>query len=518
MVESFVKLKKRAARNACLYALLTGVSSAAFVFGVLFIVCRLAELSFPLYGQILIAAGVGLLVGGILLALTYPTTKRFAKTLDKRYALGEKVQTMVEFSAQEGAILEMQRARTEEALQTLPKQKKGFKSVLKVGLLPFLAVAVVATSFALPQKGVAQPPVEPPEQEEIYGKDKFDVKDLEVLIKNVTESTLPDGLKLVYLAQLNGLMEKITAEEDIPLREVKAAVELSMKLIIDVTKEYNTYNLFVKEIGGDEGLAEKQATFVKALKDSGAVYKTVQGTNVYYYESLKGLDGSLYSGVQAALASYSTELTAPIDEITTQNAYRGYVDGVLADIEGVLALEGVVGLAETDGIKRALTTFKTELDATKDLFAADSGYGINDIKAEAKKVVGGLINGSKTNGGLASPLKDQANVVMLKDYVLATLSKIFGVDIPYEGEGEEPDDGPGGGGTGEGSRPNEGWVLDPADGTYKPYMDIVAKYYKNVSDLLDEDKNNPNGSQIPVELREYLEAYFNTLQKPEEKN
>ncbi len=512
MSQKFLQLKKQAAFKTLLWAILTGVSFGLLVFGALFTVFKLTAVAFPWYVYLCSALGGALIVGGIILLVFYPTTKRFAKHLDEEYALDEKVRTMVEYSGRDGAILQLQREQTDRVLSALPKKKRTPWDIIKVAITPFLAVAMLTTSFIVPNKAVAEPPVEPPIVEKPFEWNRWQNADLETLITNVENSSLIESLKTPYLATLRGLLSLIqtkTASET----EVLKSVSASMSLIIALTKEENTYNAYVAACKGEETLKP----LATALTSAGKAYEKIAEINLLRYSTVENRTEELNGAITEVFTAYTNGIMTEINACASREQYTVYIEGYTQTINGLLASEDIVALPTDEGIKVALGTVKEGLTDT--LVKFDEGATLDGVKTAAKRVFNGFIlNGEER---IAQTMTEQANSFLIKDYVLYTLGEIFDVGIPKESEGTEDEEGeaPPPDVEGEGTdNINDGLVLKPdGNGSYVPYTDLISTYLSYIQATLAEDKANAeaNGEELQIsgELEKIILDFFVALQK-----
>ncbi len=509
MVQSFKKLKKRAAIRTVSYSVLLGCSLALILFGGLFIFFKRTEQAFPWWGYVL-CGGVALLGFGLTLLIGYPTTKRFAKKLDSTYSLGERVQTMIEFAAIEGEIVELQRIDTEHALSTLPKKKKGAWQFFKVVIPPVLAAASVTASLLIPAKVTPPPAPTPPPKEEVFEAEWFDIADLETLIKNVDESELSEDLQRVYLTSLEDLLTLLTAETPPPKAQVLSAVSLSMELILSVTTQANSYNALYL------GMKEKTelTSLAKGLKDSGWAYQALGDVNVFNYDTLTGKKKDLYGKITEFLTTYRADLEAKLDEAVggladteAKAAFVAYVTEYTKRLDEVFAVDGVKAVPETDELKVGVKTLKEKLFGL--IAELDNGYSLEGVKGLAST----YIKEFHGETGVTSALSEQAYTFMMKEYVLENLGKIFKVNPPKDPLTEEEESKPGdntSGGGGELNYPNSGLVLDPSDGKLKPYGELLSTYYNRIMKLTETEEGEE--PKISEELKGYIEAYFKALQ------
>ncbi len=502
MVESFKQLKKRAAKRCCLYAGLSGGSGALLTFGALFLVLKLAGRAFPWYGY-LAAVGVGVLVAIAIFLFAFPTTKRFAKRLDKRYALDEKVQTMVEYSSKAGAVVQLQREDTERVLSTLPKPKKGFAFWAQAVILPVLAISVFGVALAIPKDvgaGTEKPPLV------IYGEEEelFDcaaaIPKMKLLIENVNASNLEDGLKQQYLSYLGTLLGFLE-EGEMTKSQMIFNVRTTMNLVFASTTERNTFNEFVTAMKGDDEMKALR----ESLRGSRYTYKKLSG------DRLSMTWDMMQDGVSDYLTEYSQWITSSTDETKTEQEYIDFLDGHAQKLSGVLTSEKIAALPTTDGIKNAMTKLCGVMEAqVVGLKTEGSGVGLSGAKTAVTQAVNAF-KGNDENGAV-NELSKQAHCFMMKEYVMENLQLIFGVAPPQEEQGDRESDEPqtenNTTGSGDLKYPGKGEILDVDSVTYKHYAELLQDVYmKKYTQWIDKELY-PDNPELSQELKDYINAYF----------
>ena len=150
MGQRFKKLEKKIRRATIIKFSALGLSLGVLVAAVLAIAQKLMMNAPNLILCIGLGACVAIVSAFIALLLAFPTQKRIAKQLDDHLALNEKVQTMVAFQEEQGAILEIQRQDTERILSETSMKRLRRKRALLNLVLPLLACAVLATSVLMP--------------------------------------------------------------------------------------------------------------------------------------------------------------------------------------------------------------------------------------------------------------------------------------------------------------------------------------------------------------------------------
>ncbi len=502
MIEAFKKLKKRAAKKCCLCAGISGGSGVLLTLGTLFLVLKSAGRPFLWYAY-LAAVGVGAVIAAAIFLFAYPTTKRFAKRLDKQYALGERVQTMVEYSLETGAVVQLQREDTRRVLSTLPKIKKGFGFWAQTVLLPVLAIGVFGASLALPKNtgaGTEKPLIVIySEEEELFDCAKA-IPKMQLLIENVKLSNLEDGLKQKYLSYLGTLLA-LLEEGDMTNSQMVFNVRTTMNLVFDSTTERNTFNVFVSAMKGDADMKALR----ESLRGSRNTYKKLSGDRVSTTWDM------MQDGVSDYLAEYSQWIEASTEEAKTQEAYVEFLDNHVQKLKGVLANEKVAALPATDGIKNAFVKLSGVMEAqVNGLTTEGSGIGLSGAQTSVKNAVN-TFKGSDESGAVTE-LSKQAHCFMMKEYVMENLQAIFGVLPPQEEQGDRESDEPQAGGnttgSGELKYPGNGEVLDVDSVTYKHYAELLDSVYISKYTQWIDKELYPDNPELSKELKDYIEAYF----------
>ncbi len=510
MIDSFKKLKNRELKKRIAYSALMGISVGVLIFGVLFLIFKLTETPFPWYGYA-ISGAVGALVSVLLLWVFYPTDKRYARTLDCKYGLGERVQTMVEFAGQEGAVLELQREQTEQALRALPTLKKDWKWAVKLFVLPLLATSVLVTSLAIPKPKQPQPATPPPPSgEEPFEWDEWVKLDLETLIANVQSSTLTDNLKPAYVLLLEELLDKLTAETPPTQKEMLTAVKGGMDLLIDLTKTENSYNAYVSAIKENKPNLAWTGSLATALTESAKAYEKVDGTDKRRFEKVQACTRvKLQAPIEVSLQGYADEVRGKIADYG-QAEYISFVNDYTAELDLLFAHGGVAALADDEGITTELLTLKTALQDTVGLF--DEGYILSAVKGSAGRAFDAFIRNTNGDAGVILTLAEQANTVLIKDYTLYTLGYIFDVAVPNEDEeleeGRDPNETP----PDEDEYLYDGMILDPITNTFVSYHELVSRYRETLNRLLEADAA-ADDPQITKELETQIKAFLKTLEQ-----
>lgn len=498
MGEEFLKFKRKHLIDVIVRSVLSGVSVALLVIATLLIVIRNSTLELDIVYVALIGILSGLLLGTGTYFIFHLSERCLAKQIDKSLGLNEKVQTMYAFRNESGGVKELQREDARKILEEAPvkmsslyKLWAAFLAVMLVSLAYFIVALVLwlQPSDIVEEPGDDLPPpvVTPPEDEEFNPTDHHR-RELEELIKYVSESKLEDGAKQAVITELTLLLTRLDT-----FGTEKAMKEYVVGVIKNVRGIVNTVN----------------ATFALNL----AVGKTVN-------DNMKKLNSAIYSLNMNAVTS---ELNQLYDRLV--ESYTSFKDG-----GGTNQIELLAG--EFKSVLEKITLAKDNTlyvllsgvsDALTDI--AEHSYSLANVKRKLDSALK-----STFLDGLKKLLPFEKNNEEVKVYVVDELERIFGItEEDFEdkrGEAQMPekeetdrrpelgdDGGYGGGNTIFGSNDI---VIDPEaepggniDSINVQYGEIIGRYNAKITEMLQ------NG-EISEELAEILRRYYELLLTPKE--
>ena len=152
MAENFKVVKNKYKLMAIICAVALGVFCGVIVACSLLLAFKLSEIELLWVYYLLIGIGAAACCAVPFYFLLRPSDKKLAQKLDKQYSLNQKVQTMVEFAHEEGAIITLQREQTNDALAVAAKSRPNLTGVLKFVFIPVIAVAIACVSILIPAK------------------------------------------------------------------------------------------------------------------------------------------------------------------------------------------------------------------------------------------------------------------------------------------------------------------------------------------------------------------------------
>ena len=227
MSELFLKFKRKTQTARALKSILAGLAGGGFIGGIALLLSKLTLLPFAPVIALAIGGGVGLVTAGIFFLALHTSDKKLAETLDERFALQEKVQTMVAYENEQGAMLDLQRQSAEDALSVISVKKFKIKR-LWIYLTAFcVGVVAIVGGFLTPDKRNQPEPPKP------FAITEIQIAGIEELIRYVDGSQMEELYRVQISASLSELLTDLKAASTEP--EMQAALTESMATIAAVT-------------------------------------------------------------------------------------------------------------------------------------------------------------------------------------------------------------------------------------------------------------------------------------------
>lgn len=468
----FRRLKRKVVRGAVIRAILFGLSLGVITVAALWFISKMTMKDVDLIRFGLIGGGVALIACGIMMAILIPGRKRLARKLDTSLGLGEKVQTMVAFRDQEGAMLTMQREDTERILRAAPRRKVKGACTWLFALLPLLACLAMAGTILVPAK---EPPAPVPPVEKNWMLKQWDEQALKDLIREVQASDMEEEPKMEVVTQLETLLKRLKTIRKEPL--MKETVIKTIENIHTIVADHNTY---------DQVAVVTVNAPAEAIRDLGRSLNTLE--TVVVADSMQGIRAELMADDSVTHAGlFVTAIRQSITQATT-------AQGVPADNQVLVAMEALAAALETN-------------------FTAESVPTENEIA--------NLIE--KHTDELNAALQVQATNEQIEQYTIQELMAIFGIsreELPEsitekvelndpEGEYAKPDDDKdtstsGGKGNGEQVFGNNDTIYDPDSEKHVPYGTVINDYYAKITEMIVD-------GATPEEIEDALGDYFTYL-------
>lgn len=515
MGNNFVNIKNKNVRARWIKSILLGLAFGLLGGGAALALAKLKILPIEPIWALPIGVGCALLVWGATWLLLWRTDKAIAKKLDRKFALSERVQTMLEYEKAEGAMFELQRSDTEANLAAIPKKKLRIKRIWIYAVAFILGAATLAGSIVIKPKadttGGGTPPV-------VFGLEDWQRAELGRLIifvensnmqspyrENVA-SSIRDMLEELETVELKAKMEKVVdgAIDEIMQEMDNASWVIEFTEILWASGNDNVkalakaLNSYEWEDGWEEGktktfLSNAMLNFTYTFKSSGDS-KTVKAE-----ESSE--ERELVSKTVAALTAASENLTLSLQ---TYEEIRGEKDDLFKAVEKINTNENY-----------GLNTLGKELaDLDEDTSLQDALDYYDNLPAKFNLLIQGVL------GDVYNALDPQQENIFVGEYAVKEIYRIFSLGRPRFERPSLVDIETEGGESGGDDEPlpippetevvygSKEWILDPTTNEQVLYGDIFGNYE---SDALDkaQDENN----SYTEEERKAIERYFQILKE-----
>lgn len=496
MSESFKKIKNKYLRAAVIKSSAVGACCGLLAVGAVLLPVKLcaAELFWAYY--LLIGLGVALVVGGGLFLFLRPTDKKLAKLLDGRYALHEKVQTMVEYSGSEEEMAVLQRQNAAEALQSVPAKKPKLTAVLKYVALTVAACALFCTGVALPGRAQEGPGGD---EDEIHEITDWQAAALAQLIEEVKNSSLSAEIREPSVVVLEELLDGLG--QALPDSAIRKAVVSAVVLIDGIVSAANSYRNIAEELEKSEA-TEK---FGSAIAAAVASYKT-DGVKITKIDQVESKANGGYAAISAALAVGTDAFYGEVKELSSGAALSVALNDFLIELTPRL---NAAGYGESDDLSKALYGFSADMQKV----ANSSGY-LSPATMRANIVT---YSEAYVDSATAA-LYVQTYNCMMDEFIRNRLAEIFGLassELPSEGafpevpdsgdnSGDDENTGSGGYGDGDIKYGSDDLIYYPDEREYVEYGTVLAEYEAKVKELI-------NNGTVSEELSRYISQYFEIL-------
>lgn len=499
MTETFKKLKKKYLLLTIIKSVIAGVFSALFCVGAVMLGIKLGAVWMASYYYVIIALGGFAIAFGITFLLTRHTNKSLSRLLDYEYGLNEKVQTMVEFSEQEGDMLKIQREDAESKLKNLPKKKISFAKIWQYIVVAVVGLSIFLTGILVPSKFVA--PIVPDD----FTLSDWDLKVLEQLISEVKSSDLKDDVMIPSVTALELLKDQLTnAKTNSEMRE---SVRSCAKAIDKAVILANTYRDIALRLNAYTGLAD----FTRALVSACDSYKQSNDkadVEINSMSVVKAYAQASEEKIRTQLSVFTNAFIAKVKNLMVDVDIKNAVEAFLNPLNESMVEDGapIEALAD-DELYLALADFSTRLTPVVEEY----GLFLDYMKSIVSDSCSTFISSA------SKVLVEQVYNRIMDDYIFNRLADIFGVTLVQEdldlpgisGDGTGSEDGPSGsGGAGDGDVVYGGndAVYDPSSAEHVPYgevwNDYVAKLYERIND---------KQSGLSKEMEAYILEYINIL-------
>ncbi len=503
MGENFLRFKRKNNLSRILKSLLYGISAGVFCAGLFLLFAKLNLLKVNPLFCLPVGVLAGAIGGGVCYFLFKKSDAALARELDSRFALKERVETMLAYQATDGELVELQREDTERSLASVPT--KAFK--LKRLWISFLSVGVGAATL-LAALLVPNLQNEKPVEEVI----PFTLTDMQrVGMKGLIVDVKKSEMEEPYRTQISGELERLlqTLEGVRTQAEMEEEVGKSMTLVWTATADSSAMTEIANALWGtgDE--------YSKALANA---------VNTSSWEQPEWGDyAEKWSILRALYEHTAVEGENPPDESALHTELKWKLENSALKIGNALLESGI----------ESENSLYTAID---ELVNANEGaaIGLKSLSAfmgeHSYEESLAALNGSfeSLTEGIYDAISVQKINTNVGEHAMKKLSTLFLVPLPKferpdlskggsgsesekDEEGKENDETQGGIGGGA-TYGSDDYVLDPLTGEYVKYGTLLSKYYALMNEKLNGDTYSESEKEA---IKKYFDLLFSGIKKDE---
>lgn len=465
MGSEFKRLRRFNGLWTTIRALTFAVSAFMLLEGIFLLLGKMQILQLGLLGAVISLAAAAA-VGALAFLMIRKSDLRLAEKIDSEQKMRERVQTMVAYRDDEGAVAQLQRADTEQRLKAVRKVGIKFYGIVLHSVMLAVAFCVFAVGMVLPAKAVAgptTPSTQPTEAD--YVASEWQKAALEELIEHVDDSEMVEDVKTTMVTGLTQLRQML----DVP---TKVSVVRST-----VIKNMNDAYTLVDEANSNDDIHKVLSMMSHKVK----AYLCYCLGNLLLedYDEKMDMAETILKSDSAAAASIAAEITAVLK-------YSDY-------------------------------------DNTDALYAAVEAFGFKMAEAGVASEANDLVGTRNLIGEAIYDLRSNASLALTQQwlnkeeamYIVKTLSEIFAIsdkEMPGDPDqeypldtSEPPPEVEGSQGTGEMQYPSDDKVYDYKNHAHVIYHQIMDEYYKAMT-------NDAMDGKFSDEVEAFLRKYFGNLQ------
>jgi len=453
----------------------------------------------PLY-SCLIGAGAALLVGVGLFFIFRASEKTIARTLDKDYNLNEKVQTMVAYKDEQGAMYDLQRADANASLAAVKDKGYVFRRILAGLICLIVCAGLFGVSFVFKPAPVEPPPPPPPPEEIPFELSENEIKIIEELIAYVNASEMSSPHKENIASALSEMLDALKEAENMTQRD--SILNTSITYILDQTDESSVACELINKLWSFNSQSTKQ---------------TAKLLNYYDWPKTDEFD-ELVKQIDEFEKSFEYE-PGPDEEISDEELLTNFKNLLTLTAQNIRTSLTDIGASENDELYIALIRLVSAKEENEN---GTRVYGLEAIAEKAQEL--GLKNAKKelgtvldaVMGDIYKALSHHKANTSTGEYVITRVATLFKYPLP---KFERPqlfdatvDNGSGGndgggamGGIGAGTvYGSDDLVYDPLTNQFVEYGKIIERYNALMQGKLENES-------YTEEEKKAIQRYFQIL-------
>ncbi|MBQ9070155.1 MAG: hypothetical protein IJY23_02230 [Clostridia bacterium] len=472
----FLKFKSRLSKIRLTKSVMAGLAADFAFAGISLLLWDFGLLKMSPWICACIGFGAGCLAFAVLFLSLRFSDEELAIRLDERFALKERVQTMLEYGGEKGSVIELQREDAVNSLRGFDSKQLKFGRMWLYFLAIVLGAALLAVSLALIPSDEGDNSNDEPEL--AFAISEKQIAQLTELIENVKSSDMESVYKESVVSNLEELLSDLKTVE--LHREMVERVKSS---IFDIEKT----------IDDSECIEELYEALISNQDDI---------TNIVA-EYLKAEEWADFSNISARLSAalkYSAEADEDVSSETMRDSTKKKLENTSAYVSLSLAFSDV---PETEALYVALSRL-VNVEEDNEIIG-ETVYGFAKI---AEKLPDNTYDWSKTKiqtlltvmePEIYSAMEPELVNISVGDYATDRLYGIFGITKPQgdddsdkdkQPEDTKPDDERGDGASaGDGhTYPTNDKVYDIGSDETVPYGNLWALYNDKINNVDDEEK------------------------------
>ena len=490
MSERFKKFKQELLISHIVKSVLAGLGVSLATVGGLLLLRNYEIIRLQLIFIILIGVGMLVLGMGAVFALSARSDMSVAIRLDRQFSLGERVQTMLQYQSDDGAILQLQREDTEKSLASADIGKLRFRKIWIYCIGLVMGAGILALGLVL--KPAPTPPT--PVIDIPFSITEIQKTALEELIEQVETSDMSSPCRENTAAHLDLLLEELT--DATTVREKDAAISKATSAIL---LEIDTASCGLEIINA---LGASSKSPVLALAKA-----------INFYDWTEGVE---WDNFTAAMTRARAELIIALEEGESGDTSE-LLTALLTETGSAIPLSlRASGTSSDEALYIAVDKYASYINDDSSVLgiARLSGLVSELGYTEAQRRLD-LLFAELSNGTFTS-LEQHYTDISLGEFSVLRVCSLFGVSTPrFErptinraGEDNTPSGGnmgSGGGGIGVGTvYGSDDLVLDPISGEYVEYGKIIDAYYSKMFGKVQD-------GNYTEEEKKAMEKYFEIL-------
>lgn len=521
MTQNFERIKKKYKIQALIAAAALSAFCGVAVACALLLAFKLSAIEILWVYYLLIGLGTAALSYYPFYLLLRPGDKKLAKKLDGSFGLNQKVQTMVEYSGESGAMAVLQREQADEALAPVVAKRPSARSLLKYAFIPVLAAGIALAGALVPARKttVYVPPFSLTASQEAA---------LNNLINDVEGSDLTETVRSYSAESLRTLLSNL--KETDTQSEMKRLVIATVRGIDTVIANSNSYVFIYNQFKLDE----YTMPFANAAAGGVTYYKVNPVSEISTMDAVARKYSTCVDEIEWAMADWVEDFVKTFNKETeTENAPEE-----LMTVPEMKTLAGNYSQAFASGLEKvAFHDAEDALCAAIAEFAVNidvkviSGMGAENFKSEIESVCNKF-----AAYGCADALCVQSYACIMDEYIRNELARIFGLSVSDFGSnasvapdiddtqngGDDDPSNSGGDGKGDLIYGGNDTVLDPDSGELVKYSDLLTDYENKIQERIreyraivsDEDataEEKEEAKFVLNELNSYIDRYIGLL-------